>query len=337
MFVSSLCECSCPTCEPPFTVQDPNTCVCSCNSSLCEDGETQDPLTCACSCLNECADTEVQLNNCSCVCKDECPSPKNQRDPPDCGCFCDPCELPFSVLNDSTCACSCPACESPFTIQDRNTCVCSCDPDLCPSGVGQLADCSCEINCNPPCIHGGECVGIDICNCTGTGHVGPTCNELPCNVDCPRDEECVIVDICGCTGAPTPFGGKWTGWERGCAVDKTPFWTAYFADEIFEETLLIRNDPEGEISSFIGKLTWCDWDTEDGYARVDLTTTRQGAGATVRRGLAKYVRKGRIAKIILALSKDVLVEGKDISPDYMRPPRDFETSDALYVIELRKA
>ena len=38
---------------------------------------------------------------------------------------------------------------------------------------------SCQYSlCSSPCLNGGQCVGIDECNCEGTGFTGDTC------VDC---------------------------------------------------------------------------------------------------------------------------------------------------------
>jgi hypothetical protein len=46
-----------------------------------------------------------------------------------------------------------------------------------PASGPPLAKCVNPAACSPACANGGKCVGVNVCDCTGTGYTGATCTS----------------------------------------------------------------------------------------------------------------------------------------------------------------
>ncbi|XP_068805382.1 von Willebrand factor D and EGF domain-containing protein isoform X4 [Struthio camelus] len=66
----------------------------------------------------------------------------------------------------------------------------------CPPGYGGNGT-TCEVQCDPPCEHGGTCVSQNTCSCA-YGFVGPRCETMVCNRHCHNGGICVSPDECKC-------------------------------------------------------------------------------------------------------------------------------------------
>ncbi|XP_019472867.1 sushi, nidogen and EGF-like domain-containing protein 1 isoform X1 [Meleagris gallopavo] len=66
----------------------------------------------------------------------------------------------------------------------------------CPSGYSGNGI-TCEVQCDPPCEHGGTCVAQNTCSCV-YGFVGPRCETMVCNRHCHNGGVCVSPDECKC-------------------------------------------------------------------------------------------------------------------------------------------
>ncbi|XP_052532438.1 von Willebrand factor D and EGF domain-containing protein-like isoform X7 [Tympanuchus pallidicinctus] len=66
----------------------------------------------------------------------------------------------------------------------------------CPSGYSGNGI-TCEVQCDPPCEHGGTCVAQNTCSCA-YGFVGPRCETMVCNRHCHNGGVCVSPDECKC-------------------------------------------------------------------------------------------------------------------------------------------
>ncbi|XP_054065466.1 von Willebrand factor D and EGF domain-containing protein-like isoform X2 [Rissa tridactyla] len=66
----------------------------------------------------------------------------------------------------------------------------------CPTGY-RGDGITCEVQCDPPCEHGGTCVSQNTCSCA-YGFVGPRCETMVCNRHCHNGGVCVSPDECKC-------------------------------------------------------------------------------------------------------------------------------------------
>nr|XP_021152223.1 von Willebrand factor D and EGF domain-containing protein-like isoform X2 [Columba livia] len=67
----------------------------------------------------------------------------------------------------------------------------------CPSGYSGDGI-TCEVQCDPPCEHGGTCLSQNTCSCA-YGFVGPRCETMVCNRHCHNGGVCVSPDECRCS------------------------------------------------------------------------------------------------------------------------------------------
>ncbi|XP_009949206.1 PREDICTED: uncharacterized protein LOC104346213, partial [Leptosomus discolor] len=66
----------------------------------------------------------------------------------------------------------------------------------CPTGYSGDGI-TCEVQCDPPCEHGGTCLSQNTCSCA-YGFVGPRCETMVCNRHCHNGGICVSPDECKC-------------------------------------------------------------------------------------------------------------------------------------------
>ncbi|KAM9380342.1 von Willebrand factor D and EGF domain-containing protein-like [Phaethornis superciliosus] len=67
----------------------------------------------------------------------------------------------------------------------------SCPPGYTGDGI------TCEVQCDPPCEHGGTCLSQNTCTCP-YGFLGPRCETMVCNRHCHNGGVCVSPDECKC-------------------------------------------------------------------------------------------------------------------------------------------